>query len=309
MTLWTIVARFLLLSTALHAGIAALRIPRKMPGFTLGGGSADAGVQLESYIDLLCPDSKSAYPGLKKLVEHYERDELRVRFVLFPLPYHQHAFATAEAAFTITTTLGDASFTKWLETIYANQDIFWNKATKDLSPVQVVEKLKKLAQKTFPSLTDEQWDKQMTGHGGTDVDDQTREAWKYTCSRGMSGTPMYTLNGVPFVADADWTFDQWFKVVDPLVKANKPAVNVQSETQMAWKDVHLSGVPHAQPDRDVMHLMKLVSFAKDAWHYSEIKGVTTYFHLHVLPQSTRLYPAVDFSNAPVIGKNLQCRYT
>ncbi|GMF26877.1 unnamed protein product [Phytophthora fragariaefolia] len=146
---------------------------------------------------------------------------------------------------------------------------FWNKATKDLSPVQVVENLKKLAQKTFPSLTDEQWDKQMTGYGGTDVDDHTRESWKYTCSRGMSGTPMYTLNGVPYEADADWTFDQWFKVIDPLVKANRPALDL---TQMAWKDAHLSGVPRVQPDRDVMHLVRAGEWASSAQVCEGIAG-------------------------------------
>ncbi|POM74113.1 Hypothetical protein PHPALM_8972 [Phytophthora palmivora] len=250
-----LLVRFLLLSVTLYGLVNTQRIPRRPPGFTLGSGSADAGVQLESYIDLLCPDSKSAYPGLKKLVEHYETDELRVRFVLFPLPYHQHAFATAEAAFTITTALGDKSFITWLETIYANQDIFWNKATKDLSPVQVVGKLKALAQKTFPSLTDKEWDEQMTGYGGTDVDDHTRETWKYTCSRGMSGTPMYTLNGVPFEADADWSFEQWFKIIDPLVKANQPALNMLTTTK-TWKNVHLSGVPRVQPDRDIMRLVR-----------------------------------------------------
>jgi hypothetical protein len=62
-------------------------------------------------------------PRVKELAEHYGVADLRVRFVLFPLPYHQHAFATAESAFTITTALGDQSFTKWLETIYANQDM------------------------------------------------------------------------------------------------------------------------------------------------------------------------------------------
>ncbi|KAG6968052.1 hypothetical protein JG688_00006003 [Phytophthora aleatoria] len=267
------VARFLLLSMALCGTVNTQRIPRRPPGFTLGSGSTDAGVQLESYIDLLCPDSKSAYPGLKKLVEHYEADELRVRFVLFPLPYHQHAFATAEAAFTITTVLGDKSFVTWLETIYANQDIFWNKATKDLSPVQVVGKLKTLAQKTFPSLTDKQWDEQMTGYGGTDVDDHTRESWKYTCSRGMSGTPMYTLNGVPFEADADWTFEQWYKVIDPLVKANKPVLELQAETQ-AWKDVHLSGNPRALPDRDVMHLVRAGEWATTAQACEGLAGGT-----------------------------------
>ncbi|OWZ22815.1 hypothetical protein PHMEG_0002405 [Phytophthora megakarya] len=265
-----LILRFLLLSTTLCALIEAQQIPRRPPGFTLGSGSADAGVQLESYIDLLCPDSKTAYPGLKKLVEHYGADELRVRFVLFPLPYHQHAFATAEAAFTITTALGDKSFIQWLETIYANQDIFWNKATKDLSPVQVIDKLKTLAQKTFPSLTDKQWDEQMTGYGGTDVDDHTRKEWKYTCSRGMSGTPMYTLNGAPFEAGADWSFSQWFKVIDPLVKANQPALKGQ-ETQM-WKDFHLSGVPRVQPDRDIMHLVSSGEWATTAQVCEGIAG-------------------------------------
>ena len=57
-------------------------------------------------------------------MQHYETDEVRVRFVLFPLPYHQHAFATAEAAYTITTALGDESFTDWLEVMYANQNMY-----------------------------------------------------------------------------------------------------------------------------------------------------------------------------------------
>ncbi|KAI9919138.1 hypothetical protein PsorP6_011817 [Peronosclerospora sorghi] len=246
--------RFLFLATAVCSPVVPQQVPRRLPGFTLGSGGADAGVQLESYIDLLCPYSKSAYPGLIKLANHYEPDELRVRFVLFPLPYHQHAFAAAEATYTITTALGDEKFTHWLETIYANQDIFWNKATKDLSSVQVVAKLKTLAQKTFPSLEDDQWDKQMTGYGGTEVDNLVRESWKYTCSRGMSGTPMYTLNGVQFVAGADWTFEQWQKVVDPLVKANKPLVNLDAETQ-TWKDVSLRGAPRSLPDRDIMYFV------------------------------------------------------
>uniref|UniRef100_K3WIJ4 Thioredoxin-like fold domain-containing protein n=1 Tax=Globisporangium ultimum (strain ATCC 200006 / CBS 805.95 / DAOM BR144) TaxID=431595 RepID=K3WIJ4_GLOUD len=200
---------------------AQLPIPQEPPGFTVGGGSADAGVQLETYIDLLCPASKSAYPGLDKLVKHYKPSELRLRFVLFPLPYHQHAFTAAESAFTITKALGDDKFTKWLETVYDNQESYWNKKTKDLTSVQVTKSFHKLAKETFPDLTDEQWEKGMTGYGGTDADSDARVSWKYTCTRTMSGTPMYTLNGVPFeAADSEWSFDDWFKVIDPLV-ANK----------------------------------------------------------------------------------------
>lgn len=70
----------------------------------------------------MCPASKAAYSGLQKLVAHYKPSELRVKFVLFPLPYHQHAFTAAESAFTITRALGDKEFTKWLEVMYENQE-------------------------------------------------------------------------------------------------------------------------------------------------------------------------------------------
>lgn len=114
----------------------------------------------------------------------------------------------------------------------------------------MTDKLRVLAQKTYPTLTDAQWEKGMTGYGGTDADDKTRAAWKYSCSRGKAGTPLYNLNGVPFDADATWSFDDWFKVIDPLVKANEPSVSEVA--------IRMSGVPVgiATPDRKVMHFAK-----------------------------------------------------
>lgn len=95
----------------------------------------------------------------------------------------------------------------------------------------MTKKFHELAKKTFPDLTDEQWEKGMTGYGGTDADSDARVSWKYTCTRTMSGTPMYTLNGVPFdAANSEWDFDDWFKVIDPLVQANKKK---QSDERLA----------------------------------------------------------------------------
>lgn len=83
-------------------------------------------------------------------------------------------------------------------------------------------KLRELAQDTFPELTTEQWDALVPGYGGTEADFSARAAWDYACTRGVSGTPMYTLNGVPFeLADSSWDFQDWFSAVDPLVQANK----------------------------------------------------------------------------------------
>ncbi|KAG7387425.1 hypothetical protein PHYPSEUDO_014188 [Phytophthora pseudosyringae] len=207
----------------LHVSSAQVPVPGETPGFTIGQGSGAAKVQLETYIGLLCPFSKAAYGGVKALAAHYEPEEFRVKAVLFPLPFHQHGFTVAESVFTITSVLGNDHFTPWLETLYENQERFWNKATKDLSAVQVTNELKELAKKAFPSLTDTQWEKGMTGYGGTQADQHTRVTWKYACTRTVTGTPQYTLNGVPFnEADSSWKLEDWLKVIDPMVKGDNP---------------------------------------------------------------------------------------
>lgn len=98
---------------------------------------------------------------------------------------------------------------------------FWNEATKNLSSVEVTNIFHKLAKKTFPKLNDIEWEKEMNGYGGTGADIHAREWWKYSCSRGVTGTPSYVLNGVPFEADSDWTYEQWKEVIDPLIKGDK----------------------------------------------------------------------------------------
>ncbi|KAG6584958.1 uncharacterized protein IUM83_08381 [Phytophthora cinnamomi] len=157
------------------------------------------------------------------MADHYASKQVRVKAVLFPLPFHQHGFIAAESVFTVTSALGDDHFTPWLEVLYQNQERFGNKATKDKSAVQVTDELKALAKQTFPDLTDKQWERGMTGYGGTEADQHTRVAWKYACTRTVTGTPQYTLNGVPFEdADSSWKLEDWRKIIDPLVKPSEP---------------------------------------------------------------------------------------
>uniref|UniRef100_M4B3S1 Thioredoxin-like fold domain-containing protein n=1 Tax=Hyaloperonospora arabidopsidis (strain Emoy2) TaxID=559515 RepID=M4B3S1_HYAAE len=213
-------ASALLFTAALLLRLCACRaqvpVPETPPGFTIGRGNVSAEVQLEAFIDLLCPFSKAAYSGVKALADHYEPKDFRVKMILFPLPFHQHGFTAAQSAFTVTLALGDDQFTPWLEAF------FWNEATKDMSVTQVKSELKGLAQKTFPSLTDKQWEEGMTNDGDDGADHHARVMWKYACTRAITGTPQYILNGVPFKgADSSWKLDDWLKVIDPLVKADR----------------------------------------------------------------------------------------
>ena len=49
--------------------------------------------------------------------------------------------------------------------------------------MEVTQKLFDLAKLTFSELTTGQWEKGMSGWGGTNADTETRTSWKYACSR------------------------------------------------------------------------------------------------------------------------------
>jgi len=106
-----------------HGVSGQVPIPSRPPGYTYANGHADAFIQLDMFIDLLCPDSKAAYPALKQVAAKLLPSQFRLRFHQFPLPYHRNAFPVAQASRTITHALGDHTFTLWMETIYANQDM------------------------------------------------------------------------------------------------------------------------------------------------------------------------------------------
>jgi hypothetical protein len=66
---------------------AQIPIPARTDGFVYGGKPPAWGetVVVEAFLDPVCPDSRDAWPALKKVVEHYSS---RVSIVvhLFPLP-------------------------------------------------------------------------------------------------------------------------------------------------------------------------------------------------------------------------------
>ena len=50
----------------------------------------------------------------------------------------------------------------------------------------------------------------------------TRISWKYTVSRGLSGTPGFLLNGVQVITEnvdgGAWNLTQWKQFIDPVLK-------------------------------------------------------------------------------------------
>ena len=48
-------------------------------------------MRVDFFLDLVCADTKNAWPVIKEVIQTYGRD-VRWRFHQFPLPYHTNAF-------------------------------------------------------------------------------------------------------------------------------------------------------------------------------------------------------------------------
>ena len=81
---------------------ASVPIPTQPPGMVLGNGSASAPVQIEVFLELLCPDSRDAWRILKTLSRVYEATKVRIVIHQFPLPYHSNGFVVTQVMFPLT---------------------------------------------------------------------------------------------------------------------------------------------------------------------------------------------------------------
>jgi len=171
---------------------------------------------LKCFFDLLCPDCAAAWPNMKQVLSYYNQpnqaSNLRFYLHTFPLPYHRNAYLAAQGLHVI----GDeASASTWpyVDLMFDNQGQFYNGPTADDTTNQVISDMGALVSKgiNFPINS---W---IAGLNNDSYDAVTRISWKYGCSRGVSGTPFFYVNGINVQADPTWTLADWRFVLDPLL--------------------------------------------------------------------------------------------
>ena len=188
-------------------------------GFWQGKGSSNV-VHLEMFGDLICPDTKAAHPTMKAVMAHYG-EKLAYGFHRFPLPYHHNAFYAWQAGGVIDAMPPKAGLSRvwdWADAFFGdafpNQANFSNTATADDSANKVIAKLASMAEATV-GISAKDFMAGMAYDGP--FDEANRASWKYGCSRGVSGTPTFMINGVVVDADPAWALSDWVKVIDPLL--------------------------------------------------------------------------------------------
>jgi len=189
-------------------------IPSRPDGFSLGANKPK--LHLEAFYDLLCPDSRNSFALLQLLLlnEYHISTSKTLKFTvhIFPLPYHINSFLVSQGARVIADNMqkpGD--IWAYINLIFASQTFLTNEATADLTQDQIHQKLTNFVKTAMPAY-EGVFAKGL--EAGTPFDSEARISWKYGCSRGVSGAPVYLANGVEVDGADSFKAAQWRNFLD-----------------------------------------------------------------------------------------------
>ncbi|XP_067030421.1 uncharacterized protein [Acropora muricata] len=102
----------------------------------------------------------------------------------------------------------------WMDVVFENQNQLYDFQTMDKNRYDVINIIADLGSKLNIENSVIKG-----GLTNSEFDEHTRLSWKYGCSRTVSGTPFFFVNGV-FVnqASSTWTVEDWKNLIDPLLK-------------------------------------------------------------------------------------------
>lgn len=225
-----VVSSLLLLALLAITASAQAPIPYRVDGFSSpAGGVAGAPIEFDFFLDLLCPDCHDAWPNIQSVVTYYGKN-INARLHTFPLPYHTWGFLAAQSFHVVNSANSTVAAFQWADTLFANQQNFWNGVTSQNTGADVLAQLQKLAVSSGV-ITAQAF---AAGMNDDNLNEETRVSWKYACSRGVLGTPTFFVNGVQVNGQPSWALSDWRMIMDPLLQP-QPTKQVK---QQAHKHHH-----------------------------------------------------------------------
>mgnify|MGYP000020325512 FL=1 len=185
--------------------------------FTRGEKSSEIGVDL--YIDLGCSDCMNDWPMLSAVYEKYA-SSVKFSYHLFPLPYHTWAFLLAKSAHVVNLH-GDSKSDDVFNFIdYAylpeSQALIYNSATTSDRYCDIQSIVSTWVVNSTTVTADVYADAMLND---SDAEMNTRYAWKQSSLAGVSGTPMYVVNGIKVEGLTD--AESWDKMFAGLLPSDE----------------------------------------------------------------------------------------
>ncbi|CAN7130410.1 unnamed protein product, partial [Brassica rapa subsp. narinosa] len=227
---------FFIIWTQVHAQLIP---PSKPDGFVYPPGRRvdPDSILIEAFYDPVCPYSRDSWPPLKQALKHYG-SRVSLLLHLLPLPYHDNAYVTSRALHIVNIHNANATFSL-LEGFFKHQAMFYGAQTQLLTRPEVVGRIVKLGTAT---LGNSYHHVLKSGFNDTKSERATRVSFKvvtsvfisgtlcfewhyvlqYSASRGVYGTPTFSVNGFALPdADDPSDFGGWKKIIDSLVQPHK----------------------------------------------------------------------------------------
>ncbi|XP_065911640.1 uncharacterized protein [Dysidea avara] len=184
-------------------------IPPHPPGFTYKASGYMATPVIELFYDHLCPGSKGSWPTMKQVFDSNENITGIIH--IFPLPYHHNAYFVTLAGVVIRN-LDQSLFVQFMEAVFNDQDKFLTQAENMTEP----EVQKMIAEFVALNLKGISSQSIMDGFTDDKVVTVADRAWEYGCSRGVSGTPFFMINGVLDHNAGSYSVSDWTKMINKL---------------------------------------------------------------------------------------------
>eukprot|EP01018_Ginkgo_biloba_P013452 Gb_11829 [translate_table: standard] len=203
----------LLVVLSVQRSASQLPIPPRYDGFIYKNRISLNSILVEAFFDPLCPDSRDSWQPLKEVL-HYYKHKVTLIVHPFALPYHYNAFL-ASRSLHIVNRINTSSTYPLLDLFFKHQEKFYNKATLHSTPASVI---KKIVHLVSTKLGNSSLNALELGFQDPSTDMATRISFKYGCSRAVTGTPYFFVNGIPLLND-DETLDYnaWQKIINPLL--------------------------------------------------------------------------------------------
>ncbi|KAJ4964034.1 hypothetical protein NE237_023973 [Protea cynaroides] len=207
-------------------------IPAKFDGFVYKDNLPHADtIIIEAFFDPLCPSCRDAWPPLKRALEYYG-PRLSLIVHTFPLPYHDYAFFISRALHIVNKLNAPATY-PLLELFLNNQWRYTNHHTYNMSRAYVVDHTVEIIAK---AVGEDLFSAIKSGFNDINSDLATRVSFKYGCSRGVTGTPHFIVNGFPLPnAGSALDYEGWRSIIDPLI--NKQDQSGDETPYLLMKDV------------------------------------------------------------------------
>ncbi|XP_062506779.1 uncharacterized protein LOC134183300 [Corticium candelabrum] len=206
--------------------LAQAPVPNKPPGFVLQSGSNVSHVAIDAFYDLLCPYSKANWPVLLNVIQHF-KSQVEVRLHLCPLPYHHHAFFTANAAHIVANINPDV-YPKFVSLMFDHQEDLSSKAV-NLTESQVRQRISDIVGAGNLGISSEEM---MKMFGNETIKIEAILAWVYAVGRTINGTPMFVVNGMISLEASGFNTSDWINFVDDLLHPIDKVDNVNSNQFM-----------------------------------------------------------------------------